>query len=130
VEEEATLKLYLRTVSSDGVEPITTESPVYTSSDETVFTVSGDGTGTATITGVNKGTAELTATVTYNAGTSKEYTVARTITIKVTEATTPSPGGNAGMRAQIVRETMLPAENGIKQTLEKQFAAAKKFKQA
>jgi hypothetical protein len=81
------------------------------------------------ITGVSKGTAELTATVTYNAGTSREYTVSRTITIKVTEAPA-SPGGNAGMRAQILRENILPAENSVRQTLEKQFGAAKKARQA
>ncbi len=130
VKEEETLRLYLRTVSSGGVKPITTESPVYTSSDDTIFTVSGSGTGTVTITGVKKGTAELTATVTYNAGTSKEYTVSRTITIEVTEATTPptppGPGGSAGMRAQLLRQTMPPAENAVKQIMEKQFISAKK----
>lgn len=128
VKEDETLMLYLRTVSSSGVKAITTESPVYTSSDANIFTVTGNGTGTATITGVMEGTAELTASVTYNAGTSKEYTVARTITITVTEATTPTPGGSAGTRAQLLRETMLPAENSAKQTLEDLFASVKKGK--
>ena len=98
VNEGESVTLYLRTVSENGVSAITNESPSYYSSDSTVAGVSGSA-GSVTVTGLTEGNAQLTATVTYNAGTSKEYTVSRTIDIIVNrtqEPDPPDPGGVSG----------------------------------
>jgi uncharacterized protein YjdB len=78
--------LYLKTVAASGVSNLTTESPTYTSSDESVLTVSASGNGIL-VQGVSEGTANITATYTY----SSTYTISRTITVTVTAV--EDPGG-------------------------------------
>lgn len=76
-----TKMLYLKTVSQNGIKPLTYETPTYTSSDEKIVKVTASGKGVS-VQGIAEGTAQITATYVYNIGGTPQ-TVSRTITITV-----------------------------------------------
>ncbi len=89
IDAGTTKMLYLKTVSKNGIKPLTYETPTYTSSDEKIVKVTASGHNVS-VEAVAEGSAQITTTFVYNInGTSQ--TISRTIPITVKKVTVPKP---------------------------------------